>query len=255
MVNLNEVYNEDCLIGMKRIADGSIDMILVDPPYGITAAKHDVRIDIAQLWNQYKRIIKPNGAIVIFSQLPFSAELIVANLKMFRYEWIWEKPLATGYLNSHRMPLRAHENILVFYQKLPVYNPQFSEGKPYQKTQKSYKGGVYSPRKREYTNINNGKRYPRDIIKFKSTVDQSKERFHSTQKPVDLLEYLIKTYTNEGETVLDNCIGSGSTAVACVNTNRKFIGFETHQPYVEIAKRRIDEAIQKRSQDLFKLNT
>ena len=241
-VMINQIFNEDCLIGMQRIPDGSIDMVLVDPPFGSTNCQWDKRIPFEPLWAQYKRICKKNAAIVIFSQLPFSAELIMSNLKMFRYEWVWEKNLGTGFLNINRMPMRCHENILVFYQMLPVYNPQFNEGETYKRTCKDYIGGVYRPRKRSYTNINNGKRYPRDVIKFKSTIGQLKERFHSTQKPVDLLEYLIKTYTNEGETVLDNCIGSGSTAVACVNTNRKFIGFETEMKYCEIARRRIEEA-------------
>ena len=240
---LNKIFNEDCLIGMQKIPDGSIDMILADLPFGITDAKHDVKIPLLPLWSEYKRIIKPNGAILLFGVGIFCAELMISNPKMYKYEWIWEKNNATGFLFSHSRPLRAHENILVFYKKPPTYNPQFVEGKPYTKYRKKLNTENYIIRKNYYA-VNDGKRYPRSVLRYKTVNASGKgHTVHPTQKPVDLLEYLIKTYTNEGETVLDNCIGSGSTAVACVNTNRNFIGFETVEKYCEIARKRIEEAL------------
>ena len=231
----------DCLELMKDIPDNSIDMILCDLPYGTTNNKWDKKIDLQALWEQYKRIIKANAAIVLFSQMPFCVDLIVSNRKWFRYEWIWQKDNSTGFLNANKMPLKCHENILLFYSKLPTYNPQFSEGTPYYMD-----GRTASKCYREHieciTNNSTGKRYPIDIIKFnipKVLFGKRADKFHPTQKPVPLLEYLIKTYTNEGETVLDNCMGSGSTGVACVNTNRNFIGFELDEHYFEIAKWRI----------------
>lgn len=209
------------------------------------------------MWNQYKRIAKENAAILLFSQMPFGSDLIQSNRKMFRYEWIWEKYLAAGFLNSHKMPLRAHENILVFYRKLPTYNPQMSTGKPYIKTRKTQcnSSNYRKLKNADYVSVNNGERYPRDVLKYHTPYSSGKFTnkkgcFHPTQKPIDLLEYLIKTYTNEGETVLDNCMGSGSTAVACVNNNRKFIGFETDKKYFEIAKHRIKEAQADKINDL-----
>ena len=226
----------DCLELMKDISDKSIDLILCDLPYGTTQNKWDTVIPFDKLWAQYNRIIKDNGAILLFSQMPFGANLIMSNPKMFRYEWVWEKENSTGFLNAKKMPLKKHENILVFYKHLPTYNPQMREGfKPY--TMESGKGssnyGAYSSIHTE----NVGTRYPIDIIKF----NRDKEKLHPTQKPVALLEYLIKTYTNEGDTVLDNCMGSGSTGVACVNTNREFIGMELDEKYFNIAKERIGD--------------
>lgn len=227
----------DCLELMKDIPDNSIDMILCDLPYGTTNNKWDKKIDLQALWEQYKRIIKANAAIVLFSQMPFCVDLIVSNRKWFRYEWIWQKSQGTGFLNAKRMPLKIHENILIFYDKLPTYNPQFEKGK---KHSRGNPGGL-SDNYGKFERICGDKSdyyYPVDVIKFSKSAD----RLHPTQKPVDLLEYLIKTYTNEGETVLDNCMGSGSTGVACVNTNRNFIGFELDEHYFEIAKKRIEEA-------------
>ena len=168
MIEFNKIYNEDCLIGMSKIPDGSIDMILCDLPYGTTNNHWDIRIPFEPLWAQYKRITKKNAAIVLFSQLPFGSDLIQSNRKMYRYEWIWEKYLATGFLNSHKMPLRAHENILVFYQKLPTYNPQMTEGKPYVKIRKAEqytKNYSSNCLKKEWLGINKGTRYPRDVLK------------------------------------------------------------------------------------------
>ena len=249
-MEINKIYNEDCLEGMKKIPDGAIDMVLCDPPFGTTNNYWDKRIPFEPLWEQYKRITKKNAAIVLFSQMPFGSDLIQSNRKMFRYEWIWEKYLAAGFLNSRKMPLRAHENILVFYQKLPTYNPQMTKGKPYIKVRKAEqftKNYSSNCLKKEWLGINNGTRYPRDVLKCHTPYTSNNHSitrggiYHPTQKPVDLLEYLIKTYTNEGELVLDNCIGSGSTAVAAINTNRNFIGFETDAGYCEIANKRITE--------------
>lgn len=223
----------DCLELMKDIPDKSIDMILCDLPYGTTKNKWDSVIPFEHLWEQYNRIIKDNGAIVLFSQMPFTVDLVASNYKDFRYEWIWEKLSASGHLNANRMPMKKHENILVFYKKLPTYNPQFTEGKPYVATYSTHSSN-YGKQKDNITTINDGKRYPVDIIKFNND-----RCLHPTQKPVALLEYLIKTYTNEGEIVLDNCMGSGSTCVACVNTNRHYIGFELDPQYYDIACKRL----------------
>ena len=187
----------------------------------------------------YERIIKDNSVIVLFSQMPFTAELVHSNLKLFRYEWIWEKDNGTGFLNAKKMPLKKHENILVFYKKLPTYNPQMRTGfKPY-KCKQGRHSTNYGLYEQGHITESNGERYPIDIIEFKKDTG-----LHPTQKPVALLEYLIKTYTNEGDVVLDNCMGSGSTGVACVNTGRNFIGIELSEEYYNIAVRRINEAKQ-----------
>ena len=226
----------DCLEIMKDIPDKSIDMILCDLPYGTTKNKWDSVIDLNELWTGYERIIKDNGAIILFSQMPFTAELTHSNLKLFKYEWIWEKDNGTGFLNAKKMPLKIHENILVFYKKLPTYNPQMRTGfKPY-KCKQGRHSTNYGAYEQGHITESNGERYPIDIIEFKKD-----SGLHPTQKPVALLEYLIKTYTNEGDVVLDNCMGSGSTGVACVNTNRDFIGIEKDEKYFNIAKERIEK--------------
>ena len=236
-----ELMHGDCLELMKQIPDGSVDMILCDLPYGTTRNKWDSVISLDGLWEQYERITKPNGAILLFAQCPFDKVLGCSRLNMLRYEWIWEKTEATGFLNAKKMPLKAHENILVFYRTLPVYNPQFTNGKPY----RYKKDGISSVNYGESSGTgmieNTGKRHPRSILRF-----QKEKGFHPTQKPVALLEYLIKTYTNPGAVVLDNCMGSGSTGVACVNTNRRFIGIELDPGYFDIATKRISEAAAKR---------
>lgn len=223
----------DCLELMKDISDDSVDMILCDLPYGTTHCKWDSVIPFELLWKQYNRIIKDNGAICLFSQMPFSAMLVSSNLQMYRYEWIWIKSIATGFLNANKMPLKAHENILVFYKKPPIYNPQFTQGKPY----KAKSGACSSIYNKFYkvTTVSDGRRYPIDVLDFKN-----EKGLHPTQKPVALLEYLIKTYTNEGDIVLDNCMGSGSSGVASIHTNRNFIGIELDKDYFDIAKKRID---------------
>ena len=228
----------DCLEIMKAIPDGSVDLILTDPPYGTTACKWDSVIDFDLMWEQLKRIIKPNGAIVLFGSEPFSSMLRVSNLKMYKYDWVWEKSKATGFLNSKRQPLKSHEIISVFYSKQPMYNPQMTEGVAYNK-------GVRKEQTRNdvYGSFNqvevksDGLRFPRSVQYFKTA--ESEGGFHKAQKPVALLEYLIKTYTQEGETVLDFTMGSGSTMIACLNTNRKGIGIELDKHYFDVATKRI----------------
>lgn len=225
----------DCLDLMKDIPDGTIDMVLCDLPYGTTARnKWDCVIEYELLWEQYERVIKENGAICLFAQTPFDKTLACSNLKLLRYEWVWVKQQGTGHLNAKKMPMKAHENVLVFYKKLPTYNPQMREGKPY--VSKSGRGSTNYGKQKRIVTENSGFYYPLDVLSF-----QSDKGLHPTQKPVALLEYLIKTYTNEGETVLDNCMGSGSTGVACIHTNRNFIGIELDKPYFSIAVNRLTE--------------
>ena len=227
----------DCLERMKEIPDESVDMVLTDPPYGTTQCKWDSVIDLPLMWEQLKRIIKPNGAIVMTASQPFTTTLISSNMKMFRYDLKWCKSQGTGFYNANRMPLRAHEDVLVFYKKLPDYNPQKTEGKPY--TQKRGSApDVYQGKDLTVTENTSGARHPLSWRVFK----KDKNKLHPTQKPVALMEYLIKTYTNEGETVLDFTMGSGSTGVAAKNLNRDFIGIEMDETYFNIAKDRISEA-------------
>ena len=226
----------DCLERMKEIPDGSVDMILTDPPYGTTACKWDSIIPLEPMWEQLKRVIKPNGAIVMTASQPFTTTLIASNMKMFRYDLKWCKTQGTGFYNANRMPMRAHEDILVFYSALPCYNPQKTEGTPY--TQKRGSASDVYQGKDLHVTISDGGRHPLSWKVFK----RDKTKQHPTQKPVALMEYLIKTYTNEGETVLDFTMGSGTTGVACVNLNRRFIGIEKVDEYFEIAEERIGGA-------------
>jgi site-specific DNA-methyltransferase (adenine-specific) len=225
----------DCLELMKDIPDKSIDMILCDLPYGTTACKWDTVIPFKPLWEQYNRIIKDNGAIVLFGSEPFSSQLRMSNIRNYKYDWVWDKKKMGTPLNAKRQPLKIHENIMVFNKH--NYYPIMSVGK-YRK-----KGGV--SKQPEITgkvdlnySVYNNLYYPKSIIEFSNA--SQKGKVHPTQKPVELLEYLIKTYTNENETVLDNCMGSGSTGVACINTNRNFIGIELNEKYFEVAKNRIE---------------
>lgn len=237
----------DCLELLPTIQDNSIDLILADLPYGMTANKWDSVIPLKPLFEQYKRIIKDHGAICLFGQEPFSSVMRLSNLKMFKYDWIWEKPKASGFLLAKKRPLSAHEVVSVFYKKMPTYNPQFTEGKPYIR---EFKKGQQGSQSESYNHVPNplktrrsdGKRYPRSVQKFTTAEFDDFHGSHPTQKPVDLLEYLIKTYTNEGMTVLDNTMGSGSTGVAAKKLNRNFIGMELDKEYFEIAKQRIENA-------------
>ena len=244
------LYFGDCLEEMDKIPDKSIDMILCDLPYGTTACKWDTVIPFEPLWAHYKRVIKRNGAIVLFGSEPFSSALRTSNLGMYKYDWKWEKDSGANFLSFKYQPAKVHEDIMVFGQMAVSFSkngtmkyfPQMWESTPY--SIKSGMGtGIAGPSARadvkSVLTENKGERYPRSIIKF----NRGDKRFHSTQKPVALLEYLIRTYTNNGETVLDNCMGSGSTGVACVNTGRRFIGIELDENYYNISKKRIEEAL------------
>lgn len=235
MIDNCTLYQSDCLEVMKSIPDKSIGMILCDLPYGTTACKWDVIIPFEPLWEQYKRIIKDKGCIALFGAEPFSSALRLSNLKEYKYDWTWIKDLGTGFLNAKKQPLRITETISIFYEKQCTYNPQMRKGyKPYTCKQGNHKTDNYGKQTGAVT-VNNGEWYPTNILEY----SRDKDKFHPTQKAVALLEYLIKTYTVEGETVLDNCMGSGSTGVACKNTNRKFIGIEKDKYYFDIACSRI----------------
>jgi site-specific DNA-methyltransferase (adenine-specific) len=236
----------DCLERMKEIPDGSVDMVLVDLPYGTTQNKWDSVIPFDSLWKEYYRVCKENAAIVMFAAQPFTSLLVASNIKDFKYDWVWHKSRPTGVLNAKRQPLRDKEDVLVFYRKQPAYNPQgllqvnkmVGTGATSANAKGNNTGKITQTDSGKYFQENGN--YPRQVQFFKS----ESKTVHPTQKPVDLLEYLIKTYTNEGETVLYNTMGSGSTGVACMNVSRKFIGIEMDEGYFEIAKKRIEETQQ-----------
>jgi site-specific DNA-methyltransferase (adenine-specific) len=241
-----DLMQGDCLERMKEIPDGSVDMILTDPPYGTTACKWDSIIPLEPMWEQLKRIIKPNGAIVITASQPFTSVLINSNIKQFKYSWVWEKSKASNFLQAGYMPLKSHEDIVVFCEKgKPTYNPQMVDGKPYSGEKRAGKKGsnsdvvnnVPNPQKRKGSS--DGRRKPRTVQYFKTAESEGKTS-HPTQKPVALMEYLIKTYTNENETVLDFTMGSGTTGCAAKKLNRDFIGIELDEAYFNIAKERIE---------------
>ena len=244
-MELNKIYNMDCLEGMKSIPDKSIDMILCDLPYGTTRNKWDSIIPFDKLWEQYNRIIKDNGAIVLFAQGMFTCDLMNSNRKMWRYNLIWDKVLPSGFLNAKRQPMRNHEDICVFYKKQPTYNPQMWEGKECHS-----RGNVLGQSQGDFsrnTNYGNFKavetkgnlKYPKSILTFQKPHPSTSQ--HPTQKSLEVCEWLIKTFTNENEVVLDNCVGSGTTPLACINTNRQFIGFELDKDYFNIAQSNILE--------------
>jgi site-specific DNA-methyltransferase (adenine-specific) len=235
-----ETHNEDCLIGMNRIKDNSIDMILCDLPYGTTQCKWDTIIPFDQLWAHYKRIIKPNGAIVLNGAEPFSSLLRLSNLDWYKYDWVWDKIKGTGFLNAKRQPMRVHELVHVFYKKQCTYNPQKTYGHERKRTFRAshLQTEVYGEMNQDY-HYDSTERYPRSVLEF--STDTQNSSLHPTQKPIALCEYLIKTYSNEGETVLDNTMGSGTTGIACLNTNRNFIGFEMDTPIFQDAMDRINK--------------
>lgn len=235
-MEINKILHGDCIELMSKIPNGSIDMILCDLPYGNSQNKWDVIIPLDKMWNEYLRVIKPNGAIVLTAVQIFASQLVMSQPKLFKYDWIWKKTVASGQLNVNRMPLRTHEHILVFYQKQPTYNQQFTKGESYKIHRKvTYNGRGYNEQK-DTQKDNNGFRHPTSVLEFSNPRISGG---HPTQKPLPLFEYLIKTYTNKDEIVLDNCIGAGTTAIAALNTQRKFIGMEISEKYVEMAKNRI----------------
>ena len=232
-----KLFHGDCLEHLPQIESDSVDMILADLPYGTTACKWDSIIPLEKLWQEYNRICKKCGAMVFTAAQPFTTILAASNLKNFRYEWIWEKPQGTNPMNAKVMPLKSHENILVFYRKKPTYNPQMWYSTPYGgfSSDTSKIGEVYGSAASKHRNNPEGSRYPKTVLRFKQ-----EKGLHPTQKPVEMMEYLIRTYTHEGDTILDNTMGSGTTGVACVNTGRHFIGIEQDFGYYELAKQRIE---------------
>jgi site-specific DNA-methyltransferase (adenine-specific) len=230
----------DCLDILPTLTDNSVDMVLVDLPYGTTACKWDSIIPLDKLWEQYNRICKEDGAMVFTAAQPFTTILAASNLDNFRYEWIWEKPQGTNPMNAKVMPLKSHENILVFYRKKPVYNPQMWYSTPYSgfSSNTSKIGEVYGSAKSKHRDNPDGSRYPKTILKFKQ-----EKGLHPTQKPVEMMEYLIKTYSNAGDTILDNTMGSGTTGVAAVKCNRRFIGIEQDAEYYKISEDRINNTV------------
>jgi len=249
MIELNKIYNADCLEIMKSIPDKSIDMILCDLPYGTTACKWDVVIPFEPLWLQYKRIIKDNGAICLFGSEPFSSYLRMSNIENYKYDWIWHKNNTSGFALAKKQPMRNHEAISIFYKTQPTYNYikekrlmnedsmkrmeyEFTSTKGENKLQGGIKKVQFIPEDKLLS-------YPKTVQFFGNIPNNSNERFHSTQKPIELFEYLIKTYTNENETVLDNCSGSGTTAIACIRTNRNYICIEKDKEYFEKSVERV----------------
>lgn len=247
---LNQIIHGDCLEEMKRIPDKSLDMILCDLPYGLTNCHWDTVIPFEPLWEQYKRFVKPSSAIVLTASQLFTSQLVMSNLKWFKYEWIWEKNTLSGFLNTYKQPLRNHESVLVFYEKQPTYNPQFEDhaqtthdrGATIIKRTKNGSQNCYSGHREVDGTVEFERgRFPSTLQRLKTPKRQGFARLHPTQKPVDLFEYLIKTYTNEGDLVLDNCCGSGTTAVACKNLNRNYICIEKEKEYFDIACDRINQ--------------
>jgi site-specific DNA-methyltransferase (adenine-specific) len=243
-MEIDRIYNMDCLEGMKQIPDGSVDAVICDLPYGTTACAWDTVIPFEPLWEQYKRICKPNAAIVLFGAEPFSSMLRMSNIEWFKYDWYWRKPKGTGHLNAKKQPMRDVEIISVYYQQQATYNPQFSKGEPFgnksgskhftsEAGETTYGKFASGPGTR---NDNPGIRYPKQCIEF-GVVER--DTIHPTQKPVDLIAYLVRTYSNEGDTILDNCMGSGTTAIACIKEKRHYIGFELNREYFDKAVKRI----------------
>lgn len=233
-----KLFNDDCFDVMSKIPDHSINMILADLPYGTTKNKWDIALPLNTLWKEYKRLLAPKGVVALFGDEPFSSALRQSNKSWYRYDWYWIKGGApTGFLNAHRMPMKKVETISIFYPKLPLYNPQMTKGKTYSTTT-----GSHTKNYGKFHNItikDRDYRYPVNVLSFKKVAGKTN---HPTEKPVELLQYLIKTYTNDGVTILDNTMGSGSTGVAANKLNRNFIGIELEKKYFEIAKKRIDEA-------------
>ena len=242
-VTFTALFHGDCFEEMEKLPDGIVDMVLCDPPYQATRNKWDVALPLDKLWKELRRICKPNAVIAVHSGGMFTAKLMTSNPKEWRYNLVWHKTTPTGFLNANRMPLRAHEDICVFYRKTPTYNPQKTYGHSpvHTYTKRTTDGPNYGATKTGISGGGSTERYPTSILTF--ATDKQHEAYHSTQKPVKLEEWLIKTYTNPGDLVLDMCMGSGSTGVAAANTGRSFIGIEIDQGYYDAAKKRIGERI------------
>jgi len=241
MFFMNKILHGDCIEILKDIPDDSIDMVLCDLPYGTTQCKWDIVISMDELWKAYNRVCKRNAPMIFTAAQPFTSALIMSNPRYFKYTWVWEKSKATGYLNAKKMPMRAHEDVCVFYRKPPVYNPQMTQGQPYNKGKAHRPTDVYGSQVSTLVKNDTGLRYPRTVQYFKTAESEGKVH-HPTQKPLNLFRYLIKTYTNEGDVVLDNCIGSGTTAIAAIKEKRNFVGIEMDEKYVSISRQRIEEA-------------
>lgn len=245
MLEINKIYNEDCLEGMKKIDDKSVDCIITDLPYQQTSRnKWDTLIPFEPLWKQYERIIKDNGAIILFANGMFTADLMHSNRKLWKYNLIWEKTQPTGFLNAKKMPLRSHEDICIFYKKLPTYNPQMTDGHKRKVSKASHHVTakdtlVYN--ESGWIDYDSTKRYPKSVWTFAK--DTQKCSYHNTQKPVSLVEELIKTYSNSGELILDSCAGSCTTAIAAMNTGRNYICFEKDKDIFEVGSKRAREYI------------
>ncbi len=245
------MYQEDCLQTLKRLQDESVDLLLQDPPYGITQNKWDRKPPLSVLWPEWKRVIKPSGAMIFFSQQPFTSELVLSCLDLFRYDLIWYKPLASGFLNASRMPMRNHEHILLFYKRLPTYNPIMGAGvRKRGRNQQQRQGRNYNTfaHQGSYYFDDEGTRFPQSVIEF-TNGDRNTESFHPTQKPLDLIRYLVITYSNESDLVFDGYFGSGTTPAACVVEKRQFIGAELHPEYFTYAQNRVRDL--QRTQKLF----
>ena len=245
---MNKIYQGECIEIMSTLPDGCVDMVFCDLPYGTTQNDWDCLIPFDDLWREYNRVVKENGAIVLTAQPPFDKILACSNLKHFKYEWIWEKNKATGHLNAKKMPMKAHENVLVFYRKLPTYNPQMTQGHKPMNAVLPRDNMPAPDKKRNYNHVdkrlgNPGggtTRYPRDVLQFPVINNDDPLKFHPTQKPVPMIEYFIRTYSNEGDVIMDNCMGSGSTIIACKNTNRQYIGIEYSEEYYQKAEDSIE---------------
>lgn len=244
----NKIYNEDCYQTLQRLETGAVDLLLQDTPFGVTQNEWDIKPDLPKMWEQWERVTKENGAMIFFATQPFASELILSNQKNFRYDLIWYKALGTGFLNANRMPMRNHEHILLFYRKLPIYNPQMGVGLRKKGNRKHDRNGTnYGRFATEGTSNyfdDEGKRFPQSVIDF-SNGDRTIENDHPTQKPLDLIRYLIRTYSNENDLVFDGYSGSGTTAAACLKEKRRFIGSELSKEYFDLSLKRLEEIMAK----------
>ena len=239
---MNKLILGDCLSEMKELNDESIDLIFSDPPYGCTNNDWDIKPNMFEVWKEWNRIIKSNGAVLVFADIRFAVDVISANKKYFRYEWVVEKNKPTGFLNAHKMPLKSHDLILVFYKHLPTYNPQWTYGKPYKQ---KVRGNVSSNYDKTINTIavSDGRRYPRDVIKYENNIHKGKHKTsngHPTGKPKELIKYFINTYTNPGDVILDSFMGGGSVGQAAIELGRDFIGIEKDKNIFKLGKRNIE---------------